>query len=239
MSEQDRPSGEDEVRVFGPPDGQLIVTPTEPPVKLDEHGAIAEDIYCLTCGYNLRGLAGDPVRCPECGDLNAQGTAAIPASMIRKALRDMQTAPTFCAACALVMFLFGAIAIVRGSWAALCPCGLPALLWCVSCIWMKDVFGSRAGWVRTLVVFHAIALSSALVFTALGLSVRHVDRMRLSTENAVVLAGIWVIAVPAYILLTRHVYLRVRNRMHLMQRDAAIRIAREMLRRELHTRRSR
>jgi arginyl-tRNA synthetase len=25
------------------------------------------DLYCPTCGYNLRGLSGDPIRCPECG----------------------------------------------------------------------------------------------------------------------------------------------------------------------------
>lgn len=24
------------------------------------------DLYCLQCGYNLRGQSGDPRRCPEC-----------------------------------------------------------------------------------------------------------------------------------------------------------------------------
>lgn len=28
------------------------------------------DRYCRLCGYNLRGLSGDSVRCPECGKLN-------------------------------------------------------------------------------------------------------------------------------------------------------------------------
>jgi uncharacterized protein YxjI len=28
------------------------------------------DRFCLRCAYNLRGLAGDPVRCPECGTPN-------------------------------------------------------------------------------------------------------------------------------------------------------------------------
>jgi hypothetical protein len=28
--------------------------------------------YCVRCGYNLRGLAGAAVRCPECGKLNAR-----------------------------------------------------------------------------------------------------------------------------------------------------------------------
>jgi hypothetical protein len=28
------------------------------------------DWACLRCGYNLRGLVGDPIRCPECGHSN-------------------------------------------------------------------------------------------------------------------------------------------------------------------------
>lgn len=31
---------------------------------------IDTDAYCRRCTYNLRGLSGDPVRCPECGQLN-------------------------------------------------------------------------------------------------------------------------------------------------------------------------
>ena len=29
---------------------------------------VSTDIACGACGYNLRGLLGDPVRCPECGE---------------------------------------------------------------------------------------------------------------------------------------------------------------------------
>jgi hypothetical protein len=36
------------------------------PIEFDEHGAIASDLPCLDCGYNLRGLRRDG-RCPECG----------------------------------------------------------------------------------------------------------------------------------------------------------------------------
>lgn len=36
--------------------------------RLDPTSEIDFDLFCLTCGYNLRGLRGDPVRCPECGD---------------------------------------------------------------------------------------------------------------------------------------------------------------------------
>ena len=56
---------------------------TEPAPALDR------DLYCLTCGYNLRGLSGDPVRCPECGNLNPIGDVEIPAEIITKQLRRM------------------------------------------------------------------------------------------------------------------------------------------------------
>jgi len=35
-------------------------------LKLDEEGRLDEDIACLKCGYNLRGLPTDDA-CPECG----------------------------------------------------------------------------------------------------------------------------------------------------------------------------
>ena len=42
--------------------------PTSPAVSRDDR-----DLYCLQCGYNLRGLSGDPRRCPECGHMNPLG----------------------------------------------------------------------------------------------------------------------------------------------------------------------
>lgn len=56
---------------------------TEPPRALNI------DLYCLTCGYNLRGLSGDPVRCPECGNLNPIGDVELPAELITRQLRRM------------------------------------------------------------------------------------------------------------------------------------------------------
>lgn len=52
--------------------------------SVEEHesvgeAAIGEDIYCLVCGYNLRGTPSD--RCPECGDSLARlrsGVSQIP-----------------------------------------------------------------------------------------------------------------------------------------------------------------
>lgn len=73
------------------------------------------DLYCLTCGYNLRGLTGDPVCCPECAALNALGEAVIPATEIRKQLDILQHSLAGAVAAALIVglyFLAGWILIV-------------------------------------------------------------------------------------------------------------------------------
>jgi hypothetical protein len=55
---------------------------TQPPSAGET--AIDRDSRCMQCGYNLRGLFGDPVRCPECG--HANGRAELQALMERVAV---------------------------------------------------------------------------------------------------------------------------------------------------------
>jgi hypothetical protein len=43
----------------------MPVPDTPPKVTVDPLPTIAQDLFCQTCGYNLRGLTGN--RCPECG----------------------------------------------------------------------------------------------------------------------------------------------------------------------------
>ncbi|MHC4235736.1 MAG: hypothetical protein ACYSUQ_11520, partial [Planctomycetota bacterium] len=49
-----------------------------PVAKVAGHDAAQEDLYCLECGYNLRGIAGDPRRCPECWYANSVADMRIP-----------------------------------------------------------------------------------------------------------------------------------------------------------------
>ena len=44
------------------------------------------DLFCLGCGYNLRGLCGDPRCCPECGTNNRVSDLTIPSHVIAKQL---------------------------------------------------------------------------------------------------------------------------------------------------------
>src|SRR5262245_4320370 len=60
------------------------------------------DVYCLSCGYNLRGLSGDPCRCPECAHLNPIGDLLVPAGVISRYLRALETWPAVGAGAALL-----------------------------------------------------------------------------------------------------------------------------------------
>ena len=64
------------------------------------------DLYCLECGYNLRGQAGSPRRCPECGYSNRVEDLEVPAKLIRKALKRLESGAALCGASAATMLLF-------------------------------------------------------------------------------------------------------------------------------------
>lgn len=203
-----------------------------------EDGAINEDIYCLTCGYNLRGLQGDPVRCPECGDLNDLGTVVIPAKMIRDALRKMETAPTHCVSCAIMLSTFGTLALFTRVMSILVVPLVPlaALGWLVNYRRMKKSFNNQPGWRRILLDFHVVALPCMMLVPILVLAFYKAGHYR-GGLGKVVLAG-WLVAVPA-VLVTLRVYYAARARITIMQRDAAVRIARQTLRKALHRQRRR
>jgi hypothetical protein len=239
MAAGDRSSGrgnhEDYHRESGVPSPYGIVT--------TEGGAIDEDIYCLDCGYNLRGLYGDPVRCPECGGLNELGAVTIPAPLIREALRGMEAAPTRCVGFAVLLStMIGAgasdAAMSGGIQGVPRYCITFALVGAVGWWYhyrkMKVVFNNQPGWRQVLLQFHLVALPFILGLPALFLSVARTSYYRAGLDP--VFCVFWLVAVPAVLPLLL-VYRSARRRINVMQRDAAVRIAREQLRKTLHQQR--
>jgi hypothetical protein len=53
-----------------------------------------EELFCLHCGYNLRGLPGDPLRCPECGSEFPREELRLPSGLIEKQLLRLDAAPS-------------------------------------------------------------------------------------------------------------------------------------------------
>ena len=89
-----------------------ITAPDTPP-------ALDEDLYCFTCGYNLRGLPGDPVRCPECFDafsrtlLRARIRIRV-VTRLERMRRNLGVSGDLCAL-GLVPALFGVYGLAWGS----------------------------------------------------------------------------------------------------------------------------
>jgi hypothetical protein len=57
----------------------------------DASDTAAAGLHCQKCGYDLRGLPGDPIRCPECFHENARNDLVGPAAKARR-LRELQGA---------------------------------------------------------------------------------------------------------------------------------------------------
>lgn len=219
----------DDLQIFGPPPGSNI----EALVATGADGAIDEDLYCLTCGYNLRGLSGDPVRCPECGGYNNLGIVTLPASYIRRAHREMETLPTLCVAqvAGFVLSLLFTMVVWPGNL-------IPILIgvgfigaWFFTRSRVRRSFDNQPGWGGILRDFHyATLLCTALIplfFTSLYLGLE----LRVVPLGPAILLSL-ILAASAFILGLR-IYHAARQRMDVMQREAAVRIAKEHLRRSL------
>jgi len=205
-----------------------------------ETRSIDRDLYCLTCGYNLRGLSGDLVRCPECGYENPVYLAEVPANLITAQLRKMETAPTMAVGALLAVFVFGApaglIAFVGGGTVSLCP-GVPALIalivWLASVVRYRQSCMAKPGWRSTLLRYHFSGLTmltaTILVpFTALCATIMSGDPRDLlvTREHAI----LWLVAVPPYaagvFFLNRLLYRLAKGPREQLQRDVAVSLAR-------------
>ena len=61
-----------------------------------EAAPIAVDLYCPNCEYNLRGLSGDPVRCPECGKASMRKELDYAPRMVERRTRKMENSGAVC-----------------------------------------------------------------------------------------------------------------------------------------------
>lgn len=232
----------------------------EVPSNPTPSGAVSDDIdlYCLNCGYNLRGLSGDPRRCPECGFMNPMGDLEIPAPIIRQQLRKMETGPTLCVAAVLVMGVFiipFILATASGPGSdpePLVCCGPP--IFAAVPIWFLGMNSFRAscqgkrGWGRLLWRFHCYGVMLTL---AVGLPIVIGSQFFVSpawrqwksdggffadaAEGFVlVLLVIWV---GLLLLLIRWGYAQAKRDIEPMQRDVAVEIARTWVRQRLASQR--
>ena len=126
------------------------------------------DLYCLHCGYNLRGLSGDPRRCPECGQFSPLGEAAVPGPFLRRSQRRLRAPPSLCVVdgffcilglCGVVPGLLSPQGIAETPGGFFCCC-VVLLLWAP--YWVRHIreFGGSCryapGWIRLLLIYHVV-----------------------------------------------------------------------------------
>ncbi len=202
------------------------------------------DLYCLHCGYNLRGLSGDPRRCPECGKLSPISELTLPAEMIAKQLRRMESWPTICVGLALLLmliFVINLLILVASGFsetAILCSSTVafvPGVYWLVGVQEFKSACMGKHGWSGVLLEYHLyglglcvlIILSLAVGFHLLGWH-GWLGPWRAWAGVAIVITGCTSAALLAF-----RVHRRCKAKMDALQRDVALKLASEQLRRRL------
>jgi hypothetical protein len=221
-----------------------------PPSQPASDAAIDIDLYCLHCGYNLRGLSGDPVRCPECGYRNPRGDVELPADQIRRQLRRMETAPAVSVAGLIFMLLAAVpaaavlIAKPQGTWAPACLevfASVGGIVWLIGIFRFRGSCLRRPGWFAVLLRYQLVALALAgLILVIFGLSTWYMDDQRWRWNRGpgmswpcfarILLFGAVVVAITRGL---RPIHRWLKAPMEQLQREVAVRIARDRIRREM------
>ncbi|MBN2446379.1 MAG: hypothetical protein JXO22_06630 [Phycisphaerae bacterium] len=215
-------------------------------------GALDIDLHCLNCGYNLRGLSGEMIRCPECGNDNPIGDVEPPAPIISAQLRKMETAPAMCALmaifsiCLAVAFLpellIGRVTAEDTTCVAV-PLATAFFVWLYNARWFREHCMSSPGWLGALVRYHltAIGLTAPMILVPVVMGF-------LSDSNGG-RAAIWrhghlfVAALMLGFLVLKPLALRMHRQLKRildpLQRAVAVKVARDKLRTKIMHRRGR
>lgn len=140
----------------------------------------------------------------------------------------METAPTFCTAFALMIAACLPF-VLLASWPVpiYASAALVALLvaWSTGYREMKNRYHDQPGWRRILMEFHLAAVLCTIAIPAV------ITVCMIKGYPLYVVVVLWV---PCFVWGLRIYYSSTRKRIAVMQRDAAVRIARETLRKALH-----
>ncbi len=218
------------------------------------------DLYCLEYGYNLRGLSGDPRRCPECGHLNPMGDLELPAAEISKQLRLMESNPAYCVLICLLAAFPGVFlglliwdVVIRSNrpdrllaeaMGYLGPILVALMgLWVFCASRFRRSCRARPGWAAVLFTYHVYAIALSLGVVGLLILPGGVGFGCYTLGFGVaacVAAGVisLVLGVAAIAILAVLAHRRLKSLLTPLQRDLAVQIARDTLRKRLSRRHS-
>lgn len=205
------------------------------------------DLYCLKCGYNLRGLSGDPRRCPECGGLNAMELLLAKPGERKERPSDIETGLALSVGAMLVAIPCVWVEITLRLYSAPSDptgCFDLTLLACIG-TWLfgvlafRDGCGKKSAWLGLLIRYYAVAFSAVAGIVAI-VTVGHMAAYAsVDPRGGVTLLHLGILAALSVGLFMglagiRTVHRSLRKRLELLRREALIEIERERLRRELH-----
>lgn len=202
--------------------------PVQPSLAADDR----EDLYCLHCGYNLRGLPGDPRCCPECGRKSSVADMRIPAELIRRQAKKLETLPSLCVGAVLFGLIFGLPFLAFQPAIAGVIFLLSTALWVALARAFARNCNHQRGWLLLIVEFHAAALLFIAPFHAwfAGCFVLVVYAAGWFSLAFTVAGGL-VLAAAVF------VYKHARGRLVTLQRGTAVQLARKELAKPKYLRR--
>lgn len=197
-------------------------------------------MFCLNCGYNLRGHSGDPIRCPECGHTNQLADLAVPGELIARALRRMETGAALCGAtmCALLYWLLPVLAVMLFQprpplplfvWVFVFAAIVASVVfWVVGVFFFRASCGGKRGWFGALLRFNALAcLIAGMCVSVIVLILWCSLVVKASRPATPVVEIIFVIVcVPGLLLGSVWLYRRAKRMIHRIQRETAARYSR-------------
>ncbi len=224
----------------------------ESPPHTDDAALADIDLYCLNCGYNLRGHTGDPRRCPECGENNPVGELLLPAELIRAQFEKMETGPVMCVVGVLIgipvalAILWSTIRLGRlgflNAFTGVILLMCAALWWSGAARFRKSCLDKPA-WTDVLLRFHVLAVGLSLLillatpFGALLLVAPLCSLFGISSRSFETTG--WIALMPVSLAALYFGYVRfypaLRASMDELQREVAVTIARDVRRRQIRT----
>ncbi|MBL8878821.1 MAG: hypothetical protein JNG88_06835 [Phycisphaerales bacterium] len=188
-----------------------------------------QEFYCLECGYNLRGLTGDPIRCPECGRENPLWLLTVPAPIISRQFAVLETSSAY----SVLMLLLFLVSCVLFPWltAGLGKASI-ARIAIVTCAFLGgaivSLHQSRAttdnhpAWPLAIFRYHFFGI---LLFVGFFAELALASWATLGPRRVLPIAWTWLITLIVIVLQTRWLYRAAIRDLRAIQRNMAVRIA--------------
>ena len=187
-----------------------------------------EDLYCLECAYNLRGLIGDPVRCPECGHVNGVSELQIPAVSINARLRKLESSIALSVAflvllanTLLLSLIFPPLIRSVNYWAFVVFVGLLIGCTVLRFRWSCDF---NRGWGKALLQYWLVAVGLAtLVISPIWLTYLAIS-YRDDLDISPLVYGTFVFPLMLAVVIAYPAHRRLCATIYPLQRDVALRM---------------